>query len=181
MTENPTSAENEAVPQTTAELLARIDGAWSQLLQTIGELNEVQLATLRDAQGWSVKDHLVHLTAWEQSLLALLEGRDRDEAIGLGDVDHAGMEVDDVNAAIHRRNQHLSLEDAVAAFHQSHAQVRASVAALSDADLFKPYSHYQPNDPPANNNPVIGWIIGNTYEHYLDHDGWIRGLVEARS
>ena len=181
MTENPTVTQNESEPRTTAELLARIDGAWSQLEQSIGELTEAQLATLRDAQGWSVKDHLVHLTAWEQSLLALLEGRDRDEAIGLGDVDHAEMEIDDVNAVIHRRNQHLSLEEAVAAFQQSHEQVRATVAALSDADLVKPYSHYQPNDPPANSDPVVGWIIGNTYEHYLEHDGWIRGLVESRS
>jgi hypothetical protein len=28
-----------------------------------------------------------------------------------------------------------------------------------------------------NGNPVIGWIIGNTYEHYHEHSSWIENIV----
>jgi hypothetical protein len=33
-----------------------------------------------------VKDHLAHLAAWNLSLVALLEGRDREAALGVGGV-----------------------------------------------------------------------------------------------
>jgi hypothetical protein len=50
---------------------------------------------------------------------------------------------------------------------------------LSDADLQKPYSHYQPGDPDEK-RPVIEWVAGNTYEHYEEHAGWIKELVAQR-
>ena len=44
---------------------------------------------------------------------------------------------------------------------------------MSDDDLALPYSHYQPNDPPYNAEPVAGWVAGNTSEHYEEHIGWL--------
>lgn len=168
-----------SMPQTTAELLSRIDQAWSSLEQLVHGLSETQLTTARDSQGWSVKDHLAHITAWEQSLLALLAGQDRDQAVGVGETDTTALETDDVNAMIFQRNQQRAMQDVFTTFHRSHAQVCTAIAALSDADLRQPYSHYQPNDPPAEDAPVIHWIIGNTYEHYAEHIAWIQTLLTA--
>lgn len=173
------SDDDQTTPPAKAELLTRIEEAWSELEQTIAALSETQLTTVQDEQGWSAKDHLVHITTWEQSLLALLQGRDRHQAIGLGDVDESAMEIDDINAHIFQRNQHRSLEDVVAAARQSHQQVMATLNSLSDADLLKPYSHYQPQDLPYEAAPVVGWINGNTWEHYSEHIDWIRGLSSS--
>jgi hypothetical protein len=49
----------------------------------------------------------------------------------------------------------------------------AALGKLDDADLEKPYSHYQPGDPDEK-RPVVGWVAGNTYEHYAEHTNWIR-------
>jgi hypothetical protein len=46
---------------------------------------------------------------------------------------------------------------------------------MSDEDLKRPYSHFQPDDPPYNPSPVWPWIVGNTFEHYAEHMEIIRG------
>ena len=44
---------------------------------------------------------------------------------------------------------------------------------MSYADLMKPR---YPDDPEM--CPVIGWVIGNTYEYYREHGPAIRALTE---
>jgi len=94
----------EAAPNeerlTRSALLERIDSAWTGLNQMLAGLNEAQRTAAHDQQGWQVKDHLTHIAAWEQSLLALLEGRDRNHAFALGDIDLAAMDYDQLNALI---------------------------------------------------------------------------------
>ena len=135
------------------------------------------MTTIRDEQGWSVKDHLAHLMVWEQSLLALLEGRSRELAMGLDVTDTAGHDLEAINAEIQQRFQRRSLEQIREELRQSHTQVRATIAGLTDADLLLPYSHYQPNDPPEDDGPVLGWIMGNTVGHFDEHRGWIEALL----
>ena len=172
-------ADEGAEPRTASALMARIDADWNTLSTAIGALSEPQLTTITDDNGWAVKDHLVHITAWEQSLLALIEGRDRAAAVGLDGVETDGLDTDALNALIQERGDGQSLEAVQAAFERSHAELMAALRPLSDADLQLGYSHYQPNDPPQNNDPVIGWVAGNTYEHYAEHLGWIKSLVGA--
>lgn len=160
---------------TKAELLDKIAASRSQLESAIGGLTEGQLAT-PGPDGWSIKDHLAHLSAWEESLIALIQGRDRDAAIGWPGGGGAAHDVDAINAAIQKRSKDRSLADTLAQFGESHGRVIATLNRLSDEDLTRPYSHFQPNDPPFNPNPVIGWIAGNTYEHYDEHREWIEKL-----
>ena len=163
------------VPQTTADLLTLIDAGWQTFEQAVNRLSTEQLTQIHDQNGWSVKDHLAHVRAWEQSLLALLEGRDRNVAIGVDSA--ANLDIEAINALIQQQSQQQPLEEVLLTLRQSHAQVVAAVERLSDADLFKPYSAYQPTVP-ERSEPVIGWIIGNTYEHYAEHTEWIKALVQ---
>lgn len=163
-------------PPAKAELLDRIDASWTKLNRIVAGLDEGQLTTLRDTSGWTIKDHLAHLTAWEQSLLALLEGRDRAKAAGIEEATD-DMDVDDENAIIQRRNADRPLADVTDAFHRSHQAVMARLNAMSDVDLLRSYAHYQPNDPAAPDEAVVGWIIGNTCEHYDEHIGWIGDML----
>ena len=48
---------------------------------------------------------------------------------------------------------------------------------MDDAALYLPYSHYQPGAPPYNDQPVIGWIAGNTFGHYEEHIEWLHSLL----
>ena len=53
--------------------------------------------TIRGPDGWAVKDHLAHIAAWEQSLIGLLDGRNRLAAMG---VPGAREGTDAINAAV---------------------------------------------------------------------------------
>jgi hypothetical protein len=44
-----------------AELLAAIAQNWAALTAALDQLGEAQLTTVNDAQGWTIKDHLIHL------------------------------------------------------------------------------------------------------------------------
>jgi uncharacterized protein (TIGR03083 family) len=167
---------DSATPRTKAGLMARIDRSRSALEAALAGATETQLAT-PGAGGWSVKDHLAHLATWEQSLLALLEGRPRYASIGVDRVTQETAGVDALNALIDERNKDRPLTEVLDLFHRSHEEVLASIAPLTDVDLLRPYSHYQPDDPPFNPDPVVGWIAGNTYEHFDEHLTSIRSLL----
>lgn len=168
-----------AAPRPTkAELMARIDRSWARLAEIADREGDARLTAPGGADGWSVKDHLAHVATWERSLLALLAGHSRAAAVGVDEATNDAADTDRRNALIYERNRDRPLSDVLAFFRQSHADVLAALAPLSDDDLFQPYSHYQPEDLPANPNPVIGWIAGNTFGHYDEHLGWIWALLD---
>ena len=89
-------------------------------------------------------------------------------------------ETDDVNDAVFNAHRRQSLEAVRRYSNESHAQLLAALRGLSDADLKRPYSFYQPGDP-EEMRPVAGWVAGNTYEHYAKHIDWINHLLSESS
>lgn len=163
------------VPRKEA-LLRRIHESRGKLEAAVGRLSDAQMAE-PGPDGWSAKDHLAHVAIWEESLLALLEGRDREAAMGLAPT--PAWDLDAANAAIYERHRGLSLSAVRGLFQETHARVLAALANLTDADLLRPYSHYQPNEPPYNPKPVVGWIDGNTWAHYDEHAKWIDEMMAS--
>jgi hypothetical protein len=164
----------DAEPRSKAQMMDRTTARWDELQALLGALTPDQWEQpLGD--GWSAKAHLAHLEAWERSLILLLSGGQRDSAM---DVDSAlwategGM--DKVNAILTARAEARPLDAVRAASDVTHAEIVGILEGMSDEDLAKPYSHYQPNDPPYNASPVYGWVNGNTWGHYEEHIGWLR-------
>lgn len=167
-------------PPTISGLLAQIDTSWAALLHEIEGRSEEELGQALNEQDWSIRDHLVHITAWEQSLLGLLSGQDRRVAMGIAPVvaSHQAVaeeiDTDTLNELVRQASQSQSTAQILARFHQSHEQLLGCLRVLNDADLLRPYSHYQPQDPSAPADPVVGWIVGNTFGHYEEHIGWLK-------
>ena len=157
--------------------MERIDAAWKQLSELVEKLGPGGLMA-KAGDGWTVKDHLAHIGAWEHSLIGLIEGQDRLAAMGLDEPLEENTDV--VNDAVFKLHQHETAAQAMEYFRDSHEQMMAALGKLTDADLAKPYSHYQPSDP-AEKRPVHGWVAGNTYEHYAEHIDWINQLIKESS
>jgi uncharacterized protein (TIGR03083 family) len=157
--------------------MSRIEAGWKRLGELVNQVEDAAGLNKVGADGWTVKDHLAHVAAWEHSLLALVEGNDRSAAMGLNE---PLEEIDSVNEAIRKLHAGDTADEALGYFRDSHAQLMAAMAKLDDADLQKPYSHYQPSEPDEN-RPVVGWIAGNTYEHYTEHIDWINHLLRESS
>ena len=166
-------------PRTKEALIARINECWDELQQLVSGLNSEQLeAPLGD--GWSAKVHLAHLAAWETSTLALLSGDHRGDAMGVPRETWNGHGTDAINAVIAER---ADLRPATEVFSESqatHIELLALLRGMSQDDLEKSYSHYQPHDMADNPAPVVGWVHGNTWDHYNEHIGWLKQGINAQ-
>jgi hypothetical protein len=152
-----------------ADLLGRIDASWADVERTLLSQPDEELSR-RVHDGWSVKDHLAHIAAWELSLVALLRGADRQAVLGLPDRE---LETDEANGLLQRRYEALSPTEVRALLRGAHQEVLRALAELSDGDLERPYSHFQPADQ-GEAAPVVGWINGNTHEHFQEHLDWLK-------
>ena len=114
---------------------------------------------------------------WELSTAALLCHESLFAVMGVQPGDSEPTSDDELNAKIFAQNKHRSAEDALNLFHSAHMELLNELAKLSDADLMKPFLHFQPNEKYADaKNPVINWIVDNTYGHYEKHIQWIGEL-----
>jgi len=153
----------------TKQLLAKIDNSWYQLAEVISDIDGRTL-TASGQDGWSIKDHLVHLAAWEWVLLAHIQGHDPVAAIGIGDVDPSN--ISGINNAVWKLHRDDSVDDVVLYFRDSHEGLRAELAKLDSTHLLLPYTHYQPNEADRY-QAVIESVAAETFDHYDEHRRWI--------
>lgn len=163
------------LPATRAELMARAEAAWAALDATLVDLDPHQLSTPPSGGGWSIKDHLAHLTVWTVSATALVGGEDRPEAMGVDPDVWATRDEDAVNAAIEAAWRDRPALDVLTALRTAQAALRERVSAMSDDDLARPYAAFQP-DAPEVTDPIVHWLVGNTYEHAAMHLPAIRAI-----
>ena len=161
-----------------AELTAKIQKGWDDFHAYLKTLNEAQMTTLTDAVGWTVKDHIGHLIAWEDGVYATLTKRPRREYMGVDRETWKSGDFDKINAVIRPHYAQKSLAEVLAEFEIVHKRLLAQIEQLSDEDLRKPFNTFQPGS--SNEAPVIGSISGNTYEHYAEHTPWIAGIVASK-
>ena len=170
----------EQLSLTKAELMAEMEQSWQALNATLLRLTETEMTLPRDAQGWSVKDHLVHLVFWEQSVVFLLQGRPRHEALGVDEALYLNEIDDEINDVIQQQHKDLALDETLARLRSTHQQLLDLLHPLSDDDLRKPYRHYLPQEPGQGDGPhVINVIYGNSAGHISEHLPWMEALVKG--
>ncbi len=157
-------------PRDKADLLARIDASWTSLQGFIDSTDPESLTAVRDAEGWSVADHLSHIAAWERAMLYLLQGRPRHEGLGVDERIYLDGGFDELNAAIRDQTKDRSLDEALADLRWTHEQFLGQLDRLTDGDLRQPYCHFLPDEPGADTGEPILWrLCGNTAEHFAEH------------
>jgi len=163
---------------TKAQLMEDIDRSWTALNEALDNLSEDRLTNIHDAQGWSAKDHITHMAAWERSVVYFLQGKPRHEGVGVSEELYLNDSEDDINAAIQKQKKALSLDEARAELSDVHRQLLDLLAPMTDADLLKTYTHYLPNEPGDDNGrSAFDVINGNSASHFTEHLGWIKSLV----
>jgi hypothetical protein len=168
-------------PPLKAALLAEIARAWAALEREIDEATAERLCR-PGRDGWSAKDHLAHLAAWERALAALLGDRPPHLALGVdAAVYRAAMARGDagpINALVQRRERERSLDEVRAELRRAHADVLTALAPLSEADLRRPYADYAPRETGAHvSRPLHEWIRRASAAHFAAHRTWIAALI----
>lgn len=167
--------KNEILGKTT--LLERIQHYRAILEETVRELDDERLCR-PGLEDWSIKDHLAHLSTWEKGMVELLQKRPRFAAMGVEEAFIQGRSEDEINDLIFRQNKELSVQETLRKFNQVHSEMLQLLEKLSDSELNRPYSDYVPGGDAKRKDPVIFWVIGNTYAHFDEHTAYIRGLLE---
>lgn len=163
---------------TKQELLAAIDRNWVQLTAALARLTPADFTAHHDDHGWTVKDHIAHLAAWERSAIYLLRGQPRHVGLGVSESLYLTGGEEAINAAITAANQQVSADAALAALRAVHAELLAVLAQLDNAALQQPYRAYLPAEPgDGDGPPVLGVIYSNSANHYVEHLPWIEALV----
>src|SRR5215216_4547727 len=136
-------SEPSTRPESRTELLERMRAGreeWDALIAQIPDSARIEPAL---AGGWSVKDLIAHVAAFETwtaaQIRAANEGRaptDR-ELYGVEEVtvDPEGWNLDRENAAIYARYKEMPLSDVMTLSSQAFAHLAAAVEAVADEDI----------------------------------------------
>jgi hypothetical protein len=160
---------------TKDELLARMDEGWKTFNAYLGTLTEKQLSTPTDAAGWTAKDHVMHLAAWENGIVAVMEGRNRYEGMGVDAETWARWDVDAINDVIQKQHQHLAYTQVLKRLTDVHEQLVEKVQTASEEDLARSFRAYQPDT--NYEGTLADRILANTTPHYEEHTPWIAAIV----
>ena len=155
----------------------RVQINWAALEYAVASLTAAQLVS-PGPEGWSVKDHLMHIADWEKAVTAVLRHRPQHEGFALNEATFLGLadDLDGLNDILFRRSQAVSIEEVNARRRRAHAEVLAALAVLTDADLQKNIADYGGN--PTNPRRLLDKIAGDTYAHYAEHTVWIAELLD---
>lgn len=163
---------------TGSELMRHIEHDWSALSTLLSDLSTAQWTQIKNADGWTIQDHIAHITAWENSVIAFLTDVSPHQVLGVSTAMFLNRDLDAINQIIFQKHQAQPLEQVQERFHKTHAELVGLLGRLSDSDLVLPMSHYLPyeldEDP---RYPVIDLIYVNTAHHYRKHQPWIEEML----
>ena len=163
------------------ELFDRLRAARERLDWVLDPLTAAQMTGARDGGGWTIKDHLVNITLWERSIVNLLRGVPRHEALGVDEDTYQELDEHGLNAIMVAEWGERPAREVHALYRDTHHQTLLLLSSLTWEDLQQPYAHFLPNEPaePGENDarPVLWWVVANTVEHYDQHRVWIAQLI----
>jgi hypothetical protein len=163
----------QVLPRNTTELLDDIGREWSALMAVVEKLTPDQFTT-PDAGGWSPRDNLAHLAEWMKILLGYhIDHRPAEEVTGLPLEVTKAWDFEVVNRLFFERNRDRTGEDVLEDLKRVYAGVIARLRSMPFEKVMEPR---HPDDPEK--RPLLGWIIGNTSEHFAEHRINIEKVLE---
>ncbi len=115
------------------------------------------------AEGWTAKDYLAHLTAWQRRMVRWFEEGAAGKFRERPEPDFTFEQLDELNAHDWEASRDTPLDEVRSEFARTADAVEMLIASLTSEDL---------NDPER--APWLGFearhtIVGNTYGHYAEH------------
>lgn len=147
---------------TKDDVVDALEDSHEQFLDALEGLSDEQMQEPGVVGGWSVKDLVSHLSAWEAELVKLLwqvqQGQRPSSA------QFSSTPVDELNALWHEETAGRDLERALADFHAVRKQTIRRVESFSDRDLNDPQRYAW-----AKGQPLYKIIGDDSFEHEAEH------------
>ena len=164
-----------AIVTNKSELLEQVKAAHARMEKLVSALSPAELSAPVLDEGWSIKDSLAHLVAWEKMMMGWMESMLRGEPVvrfapGFIESSTSGEEVmQALNEKLYQKDRARTLADVLTDFRRTHEQVLATLNRMSEADIFEPRDFASRKSVRL----LDGVIGGNTYAHYDEHLDWI--------
>jgi hypothetical protein len=164
-----------------AELLESTYAEREILEKKIAGMTPAELVFPGSMGEWSVKDILQHLVDWEQRWIHWYESGKRGEAVHTPETGYNWRQMGLLNEKSRQRFKDRPLEEVMADFHASYQQILSRIKAIPEEEMLTPGVY-----PWTGKLPLIGWIAGNTCEHYqwatnMIHPFAIRRKMDAKN
>jgi hypothetical protein len=144
---------------TKSELLDYIHTEHALLEKTLARLTHEQMLQPGASGGWTVKDVLAHISAWERRMLRWIGSHLRSEA---PDVPQP-WDVERMNAETYAQVMGKPLAEVLEEFRQSYRAALALAESLSEEQLQTAYTDTWPM------GPLWLGVAANTNWHYKEH------------
>ncbi len=162
--------------QVKSQILEDIENNWKSLDKYLSKLSETQLTSVHDESGWTIKDHLSHLEAWENSVVYYLLRKPRYEGLGIEETIFNNGTIDEINEQIHRSCMEKSYTQIRNRLNKTHNELLSLIKQLTDAELSQSLNSYHPEAIDNDNRKVVDIIRDNSSSHFVEHLGWIKSI-----
>jgi|WetSurMetagenome_2_1015567.scaffolds.fasta_scaffold15784_3 hypothetical protein len=151
-------------PGNKIDLLEEIEREWSALLYSIEKLSLEEMVSPVEG-GWSPKDNIAHLSEWMKILLGYhMDKRPAAEVVGVDPSVVKDWNFEKMNKIFYERNKDRDPEDVFDELKLVYSEVVARLESTPFEELMKPRFDDDPEK-----RPLLGWILGNTSEHFAEH------------
>lgn len=166
--------------KTIDELIEEMEAAWQRLMDTMSAHAREAYTGNRDPAGWTALDHMAHVSVWERSVLAPLQGGTRHEALGLTDEQFTSMGFDEQNEIIRTQTEGHTWEQVMTDARQVHEDLIAAVRGSSSEELWKPTTELCPDQrEQATSRPFMEVLMSDGCEHFDEHRGYIEKILAS--
>jgi hypothetical protein len=155
-------------------MLDLICSEWEALEAVLGQLSQEEMIRPGVHGNWSVKDIIVHITAWEKRMVQWLDESLRGEIPQRPAPGMTWDDLDELNERIYQEGREKPLDEALAEFREIHQESVRAVEAMAEEDLLAP-GRFEWRE----GDPIWRMVAANTWWHYKDHQeaiaGWMAG------
>jgi hypothetical protein len=151
---------------TRQQLIENAAAAWQHFVAYVDQLSDAQWDDPRDAAGWSVKDHVAHVSRWDRAAIALLQdGIPFQQSLDITDAAWTSDSYDPLNEEIRQPTLTTSVASLKAERDATWSDLVALLAQLDDAFLASPGAA---TGLAIGNRPVTQ-SVGVVLDDYLAH------------
>jgi hypothetical protein len=155
-------------PTTKAQLLEAMQSEHAALDKVLAALTPEQMTSVSHATQWSIKDVLVHLTAWEQMCLGWYKAGRRGQTPHLPAEGFNWAQIPALNRQIYEAHRASPLAEVRQQYHASYQHMLKTVQAIREEELFTLRLYAW-----TNKNALAAYFISATSSHYV----WARKEV----
>ncbi len=151
-------------PMDKDTLLSQMEASYARIEAALAALTPEQWLATAQANGWTVKDTVAHMTDWLERLVAAadaaMSGKPPTQPVsGLSDA-----EVDAWNAQVYAKHRDDTAEQTLGAFRRAYGALTSKLNALTWGDIAL-VGRY----PWLGETPLWRIVAEDTWEHFAEH------------